>query len=56
MVCVVIAIVGMVASFFISYTPPAGSSKRITLGFVGEIYKTLKENLVPGASSWRSPF
>ncbi len=41
--CVLIAIIGMVASFFISYTPPAGSSKRLTFSFLSEIYQTLKE-------------
>ena len=43
MFCVLIAIIGMIASFFISYTPPSGSSKRLTFSFLSQIFNTLKE-------------
>jgi len=43
MFCVFVAIIGMVASFFISYTPPSGSSKKLTFSFLSEIYQTLRE-------------
>lgn len=41
--CVVIALVGLGTSFFIEYTPPSGSSKRVTLKFISEIKSTLKK-------------
>lgn len=40
--CAVIALIGMIASFMIEYTPPSGSSKKFHLWFHQEIYRTLK--------------
>ncbi len=40
--CAVIALFGVVASFCIEYTPPAGASKKFDLRFLYEIYDTLK--------------
>jgi acyl-[acyl-carrier-protein]-phospholipid O-acyltransferase/long-chain-fatty-acid--[acyl-carrier-protein] ligase len=42
-VCVVIAVIGLLTSFFITYTPPAGSPEKLKLGFVSQIYNTLRE-------------
>lgn len=41
--CTAIAFTGMLTSFCIEYTPPAGSRKKINPLFLYEIYKTLKE-------------
>ncbi|MGE4573066.1 MFS transporter [Parachlamydia sp.] len=40
--CTLIAFAGMLTSFCIEYTPPAGSSKRFNIRFLHEIYETLK--------------
>lgn len=40
--CLVVAIVGLVASFLIEFTPPAGSNKKVNAAFIKEIYTTLK--------------
>lgn len=40
--CAVIALIGVIASFLIEYTPPAGSSKKFDLWFHQEIYNTLR--------------
>ncbi len=40
--CVIVAIVGVVASLCIEYTPPAGASKKFDLRFLDEIVSTLK--------------
>jgi acyl-[acyl-carrier-protein]-phospholipid O-acyltransferase / long-chain-fatty-acid--[acyl-carrier-protein] ligase len=40
--CTFIALVGLVTSFCIEQTPPSGSSKKLKLFFLGEIYHTLK--------------
>lgn len=42
LVCTFIALVGLVASFCIEPTPPAGSDKKIRFFFLREIYQTLK--------------
>ena len=41
-VCTFIALVGVVTSFLIEYTPPAGSSKKFQILFLHEIYGSLK--------------
>lgn len=40
--CLLIAVAGLIASFGIEYTPPAGSSKRFNVFFLSEILYTLK--------------
>ncbi len=40
--CTFIALVGLVTSFGIEPTPPAGSEKKIRLFFIKEIYQTFK--------------
>jgi len=40
--CALIALVGMVASFCIAYTPPSGSSQPFNVFFLAEIYSSLK--------------
>lgn len=39
--CTLIALIGMITSFCIEYTPPSGSSKRFNIFFLAEIYSTL---------------
>lgn len=40
--CLAIAIVGLVTSFCIEYTPPSGSEKKFNVLFLSEIYQSLK--------------
>lgn len=40
--CTLIALIGLVASFFIQPTPPAGSHKKFKIFFLGEIYHSLR--------------
>lgn len=40
--CSVLALIGVISSFCIEYTPPAGSSKKFDTRFLHEIYSTLK--------------
>lgn len=40
--CVLIALIGMLTSFCIEYTPPSGSRKKFNTRFLHEIYETLK--------------
>lgn len=40
--CTVVALVGVVSSFCIEYTPPAGSSKKFDTRFLHDIFTTLK--------------
>lgn len=40
--CFLVAVVGLITSLCIEYTPPAGSSKRFNVFFISEIYNTLK--------------
>lgn len=40
--CSFIALIGVVSSFCIEYTPPAGASKKFDLRFLNDIYSTLK--------------
>ena len=40
--CAAIALVGVIASFCIEYTPPAGASKKFDMRFLDEIVGTLK--------------
>lgn len=40
--CTLIALVGLVTSFFIEPTPPSGSRKQIKWFFIGEIYQSLR--------------
>ncbi|WP_075883669.1 MFS transporter [Candidatus Protochlamydia sp. W-9] len=40
--CTFIALVGLVASFCIEHTPPAGSKKKIQIFFLKQIFQTLK--------------
>ncbi len=42
LLCIILAIIGLVTSFCIEYTAPAGSSKRFNIFFLAEIYSTLK--------------
>jgi acyl-[acyl-carrier-protein]-phospholipid O-acyltransferase/long-chain-fatty-acid--[acyl-carrier-protein] ligase len=42
MMCTLVALVGLVTSFCIEYTPPSGSLQRFNIFFVREIYSTLK--------------
>lgn len=42
LMCTGIALVGIVTSFGIEYTPPSGSSKRFDILFIREVFKTLK--------------
>ncbi len=42
MLCVLVALIGLGTSFFIEYTQPSGSSKRVTVRFISEIKNTLK--------------
>lgn len=40
--CTFFALIGLVASFYIEFTPPAGSESKFRIFFVREIFKTLK--------------
>lgn len=40
--CAIVALVGLLTSFCIEYTEPAGSTKRFNVFFLYEIYSTLK--------------
>ncbi|WP_052354799.1 MFS transporter [Candidatus Protochlamydia sp. R18] len=40
--CTFIALIGLVASFCIEHTPPAGSEKKIQIFFLKQIFQTLK--------------
>lgn len=40
--CVFFALVGLVASFYIEFTPSSGSSKKFQVFFIREIFQTLK--------------
>lgn len=40
--CSFVALIGVIASFCIEYTPPAGASKKFDIRFLNEIYSTLK--------------
>jgi acyl-[acyl-carrier-protein]-phospholipid O-acyltransferase / long-chain-fatty-acid--[acyl-carrier-protein] ligase len=40
--CTVIALIGVISSFCIEYTPPAGASKKFDMRFLDEIIGTLK--------------
>ena len=40
--CTLVALVGMITSFCIEYTPPSGSNQRFNIFFLGEIYSSLK--------------
>jgi acyl-[acyl-carrier-protein]-phospholipid O-acyltransferase / long-chain-fatty-acid--[acyl-carrier-protein] ligase len=40
--CALIAVAGLITSFCIEYTAPSGSSKKLNLLFINEIFKTLK--------------
>jgi acyl-[acyl-carrier-protein]-phospholipid O-acyltransferase/long-chain-fatty-acid--[acyl-carrier-protein] ligase len=40
--CVLISIVGMITSFYIEYTEPAGSKKKVHPFFLLDIYRTLR--------------
>ncbi len=40
--CTVVSLVGMITSFCIEYTQPAGSSKRFNIRFISEIMHSLK--------------
>lgn len=40
--CLFIAVVGLITSFCIEYTPPAGSQKQFNIFFFYEIYSTLR--------------
>jgi acyl-[acyl-carrier-protein]-phospholipid O-acyltransferase/long-chain-fatty-acid--[acyl-carrier-protein] ligase len=40
--CTMVALVGMITSFCIEYTPPSGSTQRFNIFFLGEIYSSLK--------------
>lgn len=42
LLCTVIALVGVITSFGIEYTPPSGSSKRFDILFIREIFRALK--------------
>jgi len=42
LLCVIVALVGLFTSFFIEYTAPSGSTRRVTLRIVSEIVRTLK--------------
>lgn len=42
LLCLVIALVGLITSFCIEYTPPAGSTKRFNIFFFYEIYNTVR--------------
>ncbi len=42
LLCIIIAVVGLVTSFCIEYTEPSGSSKRFNIFFISEILQTLK--------------
>lgn len=42
LLCTVIALVGVLTSFGIEYTPPSGSHQRFNIRFLGEIYKTFQ--------------
>lgn len=41
LLCTLIALVGVLTSFGIEYTPPSGSCKKINARFLHEVYKTL---------------
>lgn len=41
-ICVIFSVVGLIASFGISYTSPSGSSKKFSVLFWYEIYKTMQ--------------
>lgn len=40
--CTMVALVGMITSFCIEYTPPSGSTQRFNIFFLGEIFSSLK--------------
>jgi acyl-[acyl-carrier-protein]-phospholipid O-acyltransferase/long-chain-fatty-acid--[acyl-carrier-protein] ligase len=40
--CIALSFVGVLTSFCIEYTPPAGSNKRFNVLFISEIWKSLK--------------
>lgn len=40
--CTIISLAGVIMSFGIQYTPPAGSTKQFNVLFISEIYNTLK--------------
>ncbi|MDB2614092.1 MFS transporter [Chlamydiales bacterium] len=40
--CILIAIIGLIFSCFIEYTPPAGSEKKVSPNIVSDIYRTIK--------------
>lgn len=42
MLCIVIALIGLGTSYFIEYTPPSGSEKKVSPSFISDIYQTLK--------------
>lgn len=42
LLCTIIALVGVLTSFGIEYTPPSGSHQRFNIRFLGEIYKTFQ--------------
>jgi len=42
MVCVIFSLVGLWTSYYIEYTPPSGSEKKVSPSVVADIYKTLK--------------
>lgn len=39
---IVIAVIGMITSFFIEHTPPSGSTKKLNSRVIYEVYNTLK--------------
>lgn len=41
LLCTLIALVGVLTSFGIEYTPPSGSSKKFDARFLNEVYRTL---------------
>src|SRR5690606_20347040 len=43
--CTVISLVGVIISFGIQYTPPAGSEKRFNVSVLSQIYQTLKQTV-----------
>lgn len=40
--CTLVALVGMITSFCIEYTPPSGSNQRFNIFFLSEIFSSLK--------------
>lgn len=43
--CTVISLVGVIISFGIQYTPPAGSEERFNVSVLSQIYQTLKQTV-----------